>query len=127
MSMSKITLVFVFLWSTYCFSKEVKIGFNYPETGPYSVQGLDQLRAAQIAIDEINAQGGILGSKIKLVKRDSKSDMATTRDNVIDLIENEKVKMVFGGSSSSVALIAGNESAKRKIPFFGTLTYQAFP
>ena len=36
----------------------VRIGLNYPETGPYSVQGLAQLRAARMAVDEINAQGG---------------------------------------------------------------------
>ena len=49
----------------------VKIGLNYPETGPYSVQGLAQLRAAEMAVEEINQAGGILGRKIELVVRDS--------------------------------------------------------
>ena len=43
----------------------VKIALNYPKTGPYSVQGLDQWRAAQLAIKEINASGGILGKQIE--------------------------------------------------------------
>ena len=42
----------------------VKIGLNYPETGPYSKQGLDQRRAAEMAMEEINSAGKILGKKV---------------------------------------------------------------
>ena len=42
----------------------VKIGFSYPETGPYSVEGLDLLRGAELARDEINQKGGILGKRV---------------------------------------------------------------
>jgi ABC-type branched-subunit amino acid transport system substrate-binding protein len=41
----------------------VKIGLNYPKTGPYSIQGLAQLRAAEMAVEEINQSGGILRSQ----------------------------------------------------------------
>ena len=43
---------------------QVKIGLNYPETGPYAAQGLDQFRAAKMALEEINASGGIGGEKV---------------------------------------------------------------
>ena len=101
----------------------VKVGLNYPKTGPYSIQGLDQLRAAEIAAEEINASGGILGSKVEIVWRDSmsKKDLATT--NVTELIDQEGVKMVFGGSASSVAVAAGKVCQQKGVPFFGTLTY----
>ncbi|MBN1553989.1 MAG: ABC transporter substrate-binding protein [Phycisphaerae bacterium] len=101
----------------------VKIGLNYPETGPYAVQGLDQLRAAQLAVEEINAAGGILGKKIELVTRDSKSQADLSKQNARDLIEKEKVSMVFGGSSSGVAIAVGSVCDMNNIPFFGTLTY----
>ncbi len=101
----------------------VKIGLNYPETGPYHVQGLDQYRAAQMAAEEINAAGGILGKKIELVYRDSKSNAELSRQNTADLIDKEGVKMVFGGSSSGVAVAVGEECQKRNTLFFGTLTY----
>ncbi|NCC24626.1 MAG: hypothetical protein EOM25_05400, partial [Deltaproteobacteria bacterium] len=42
----------------------VLLGINYPLTGPYSVEGLDQIRAARMAVDEINRQGGILGRRV---------------------------------------------------------------
>ncbi len=103
--------------------QQIKIGLNYPVTGPYSVQGLDQLRAAQLAAGEINAGGGILGRKIELVLRDSKSEAETTIANVSNLIDKEGVKMVFGGAASNVALAAGRICQEKKILFFGTLTY----
>lgn len=106
-----------------CGEDVVKIGLNYPKTGPYSVQGLDQLRASEIAVEEINAAGGIMGKKIQLVMRDSQSKPDLSWANVQNLIEKEKVKMVFGGSSSGVAVAVGKICNLKKIPFFGTLTY----
>ena len=101
----------------------VKIGLNYPKTGPYAVQGLDQWRATELAVEEINAQGGILGKKVEIVWRDSQSKPAVTTENVTDLIDNEGVVMVFGGSSSGVAIAAAKVCDAKGVPFFGTLTY----
>jgi ABC-type branched-subunit amino acid transport system substrate-binding protein len=101
----------------------VKIGLNYPKTGPYSVQGLDQLRAAELAMEEINAGGGIMGKKIALVTRDSMSKKDVTKKNVTELIDQEGAKMVFGGSASSVAIAAGKVAKEKDTVFFGTLTY----
>ncbi len=101
----------------------VKIGLNYPRTGPYFTQGLDQFRAAEMAQEEINADGGILGRKVEIVWRDSQSRVDVTQKNVTDLIDNQGVKMVFGGSASSVAVAAGEICQKKGIVFFGTLTY----
>lgn len=104
-------------------AEQVKIGLNYPETGPYAVQGLAQLRAAEMAVEEINSAGGILGKTIVLAKRDSKSNADLAKKNVAELIDDEGSQMVFGGSASSVA-IAGGKAAKEKDKiYFGTLTY----
>ncbi|MDF1837276.1 MAG: ABC transporter substrate-binding protein, partial [Planctomycetota bacterium] len=104
-------------------TETVKVGLNYPETGPYSVQGLDQFRAATLAIEEINAAGGVLGKQVELVTRDSKSNSKLAVKNVEELIDSEGAKMVFGGSSSGVAIAAGKVCQEREVPFFGTLTY----
>jgi len=101
----------------------VKIGLNYPKTGPYSVQGLAQLQAAEMAVEEINQSGGILGRNIELVVRDSKSKAPLAKKNVEDLIDNEGVEMVFGGSSSAVAIAGGKAAKSRGKLYFGTLTY----
>ncbi|MFH1077246.1 MAG: substrate-binding protein, partial [Pseudomonadota bacterium] len=101
----------------------VKIGLNYPKTGPYKVQGLDQLQAAELAVEEINSAGGILGSQVQLMIRDSQSKADISTANVTELIDKEGVKMVFGGSSSAVAIAAGKVCSAKNILFFGTLTY----
>ena len=45
----------------------VKYGTMHPLTGPYSALGADQVRATQLAVEEWNAKGGILGRKIEWV------------------------------------------------------------
>jgi branched-chain amino acid transport system substrate-binding protein len=117
------TLLTIVVTSSLFAQDTVKLGFNYPKTGPYAVQGLDQLQAAEMAIDEVNAAGGILGKKAELVIRDSMSKPDVTKTNVTELIDKEGVKMVFGGSSSGVAIAAGHICWDKQVPFFGTLTY----
>ena len=104
-------------------AQAVKIGLNYPKTGPYSVQGLDQWRAANLAVSQINAGGGILGEQVELVWKDSQSRADLSRQNATDLITKDGVKMIFGGSSSGVAVAVGEVCEQYKVPFFGTLTY----
>ncbi len=116
-------ILFVFSLSGFPGESRVNVGLNYPKTGPYSVQGLDQFRAASLAVDEINASGGILGKSITIVWRDSQSRVDVTERNVTDLIDKEKAVMIFGGSASSVALAAGRICQEKGIIFFGTLTY----
>jgi len=101
----------------------VKVGLNYPKTGPYSVQGLDQWRAANMAVEEINAAGGIMGKQVQIVWRDSQSKPNIATANVTEMIDKDGVGMVFGGSSSGVAVAAGKVCQAKNVPFFGTLTY----
>lgn len=101
----------------------VVIGLNYPETGPYAKQGLDQRRAADLAVEEINAAGGILGKKVKLVYSDTKTNAKIAKENAIALFDKEGAQMIFGGSSSAVAIASGKVAKEKKKLFFGTLTY----
>lgn len=101
----------------------VKIGLSYPETGPYAKQGLDQRRAADLAMEEINSSGGILGRKVQLVYRDTKSNAKVAKANAVELFDREGVPMIFGGSSSAVAIATGEVALQKNRLFFGTLTY----
>ena len=102
-----VTFLFGLLPVPFANADTVKIGLNYPKTGPYSVQGLDQWRAAELAVAEINAAGGILGKNVEIAWRDSQSKADLSTANVTELIDNEGVKMVLGGSSSGVAVATG--------------------
>ncbi len=101
----------------------VKIGLNYPETGPYAKQGLDQKRAAELAVEEINASGGILGKKVQLVLRDTKSNPKIAKGNAVELYDTEGVPMILGGSSSAVAIATGEVALQKDRLFFATLSY----
>ncbi len=104
-------------------AQPVKVGLNYPKTGPYSIQGLAQLRAAEMAVEEINAAGGVLGRNIELVIRDSQSRPEIAVRNVEEMIQREGCEMIFGGSSSGVAIAGGQAARSKGKIYFGTLTY----
>jgi ABC-type branched-subunit amino acid transport system substrate-binding protein len=76
-----------------------------------------------LAVEEINAAGGIMGRPIEIVARDSQSKADVSTDNARELIDQEGVKMIFGGSSSGVAVAVGKVCQTAGVPFFGTLTY----
>ena len=100
----------------------VKIGLNYPETGTYAKEGLNQRRSADMAAEEINATGGILGKKVQLVYRSSNANAKVSKQNAIDLFDQEGVQMLFGGISCSVAIAVGKVAREKNKIFFGTVT-----
>ncbi len=102
--------------------KEVLIGLNIPLTGPYALQGKDQLKAYKLAQEQINARGGILGRKIRYLYADSKSNPTVSIKNVKKFIA-QNVDMITGGSSSGVALAVSHLCQKEKKLFLATLTY----
>ena len=63
---------FHFVRTTRAASGPFKVGFPIPLTGPYGTEALDQQAGAELAIAEINADGGVLGRKVELVVRDTK-------------------------------------------------------
>ena len=117
--------IFLLLWASMALASQdtIKIALNYPETGPYRKEGKDQWKAAYLAKNEINAAGGILNKQIELVTYDTKSSAALAARNAAQAIENEGVKMVFGGSSSAVAVAVSKVCQEKGTLFFGTLTY----
>ena len=107
----------------------LKIGLTAPldvkplgERDPYWKQGLDQKRAADMAVEEINAAGGINGRMVQLVVVDTPSKPAESKV-ILEKMYNEGVVMALGGSASSVAIANGKVAKKAKKLYFGTLTY----
>jgi branched-chain amino acid transport system substrate-binding protein len=104
-------------------ARTVKIGLNYPQTGPFATQGEAQRNAALLAIEEINDQGGILDRRIQLVTKDTQSKPVVSKKNVFEFIDKDKCEMIFGGSSSAVAIAGGKAAKSRDKLYFGTWTY----
>lgn len=88
----------------------VKWGSMHPLTGPYAMEAIDQQAGVEIAIEEINAEGGVLGRKVELVVRDTEFNPAATKRKAVELLENEKVDFI-AGSLVGFEEIALNELA----------------
>src|SRR5882757_1498134 len=80
---------------------DIKIGFQVPLTGPAATDGKSAQIAGQMAVEDINAAGGVLGQKLELVTYDdqAKSDQAIFTAN--KLIGEDGVKLVVNGSYSA--------------------------
>lgn len=100
----------------------ILIGLNYPRTGHYKEEGLAQMRAALLAIDEINSQGGVLGRELSLISRDTASCPAKAERNVDKMIEDGAV-MLFGSVSSAVAITASARAKQLNTLYFATIGY----
>lgn len=100
----------------------VTLGLNYPRTGSYKEEGLSQMRGALLAIDEINARGGVLGRPLQLATRDTGAQVDKAVRNV-DELAAEGAAMLFGGASSAVAIAAGKRAREHGLIYFGTLGY----
>lgn len=82
----------------------VKIGFNNPLTGAFAALGRNELAGCQLARDQINAKGGVLGRRIELVEEDSTSDdVGTAVAKALKLIERDKINFLLGNINSALA------------------------
>lgn len=81
----------------------ILVGFNVPLSGPYSMQGEDQLKAFLLAVETLNDRGGILGRRVIYTVRDTATDPVKAKRNAIEMID-EGASLITGGSSSAVAI-----------------------
>ena len=102
-------------------SKEpVKIGLSAAVSGGSAASGEAIKRGLQIAIDEINAKGGVLGGrKLELVVRDDEGNPQKGVTIARELVEREKVVAVFGGLHTTVALAQVPVWHELKTPYMG--------
>lgn len=102
-------------------SKEpVKIGLSAAVSGGSAASGEAIKRGIQIAIDEINAKGGVLGGrKLDLVIRDDEGNPQKGVTIARELVEREKVAAVFGGLHTTVALAQVPVWQELKTPYMG--------
>src|SRR3712207_1043546 len=80
------------------------IGSLTPQTGTLSYQGPQQLAALQLAVDDVNAAGGVLGQPVQLVTGDSGDASTDIATQTADRLLQAGVNAVVGASSSGVSL-----------------------
>ncbi|MGE1062923.1 transporter substrate-binding domain-containing protein [Megasphaera paucivorans] len=82
----------------------VKIGVLYSTTGAFSINETPMQNAAKMAIDEINAKGGINGKKIDAIYMDYGSDPTMAAQKAQELILKDGVCAIVGTNSSATRL-----------------------
>jgi len=97
----------------------IKIGLVTALSGQSARAGEAITRGLTIAIDELNAAGGVLGRKFELLRRD---DEATPAKGVLaarELVFKEKVAVLFGGLDTPVSIAIVPVITEAKVPFMG--------
>jgi urea transport system substrate-binding protein len=100
----------------------VKVGILHSATGTMAISETGSIQAEKLAIEQINAMGGILGRKIEVIQEDGASDWPTFAEKAKKLLESDKVASVMGCWTSA--------SRKAALPVFekdnGLLFYPTF-
>lgn len=98
----------------------IKIGLITALSGQSARAGESLTRGMTIAIDEINAKGGLLGGrKLELVRRDDEGNPAKGVLAARELIYKEKVAVLFGGLDTPVSMAIVPIANQEKVPFMG--------
>ncbi|WP_458187317.1 substrate-binding protein [Haladaptatus sp. NG-WS-4] len=110
-------------------------GFNVPQSGPYSSEGQDELRAYKLAVRHLNNGGGwvddwsdlsgngVLDKQIDFVSGDTATDADQARQSAQRMISRDNVIMVTGGSSSATAIAMQGLCQREKVVFMACLTH----
>ncbi len=72
------------------------MGILHSVTGTMAISETGSVQAEKLAIEQINAKGGILGRKVQFIQEDGGSDWPTFAEKSKKLLEKDKVAAVFG-------------------------------
>jgi urea transport system substrate-binding protein len=92
----------------------VKVGILHSQSGTMAMAEKPMIEATKMAIDEVNASGGILGKKIEYISEDGASDAAVFAEKATKLLTNDKVATIFGCWTSAsrkavLPVVEGND------------------
>ena len=93
----------------------IRIGMVDPLTGVYAAVAQNEVIGAKLAVEQINAKGGILGRPIELLVEDSANDVGTGVQKTRKLIERDQVSFIIGDVNSGIAQAIAQVTAEKKV------------
>jgi branched-chain amino acid transport system substrate-binding protein len=96
--------------------EEIKIGEVNPISGAIGQYGITCHQGVQLAIEQANQNGGVLGKKIRLLTEDNQSKAGETSTIVRKFVTQDKVAAIVGDLTSSATLEGGPIAQTAKIP-----------
>lgn len=98
-----------------------KVGSVLSVTGPAAFLGDDMKAGMELALEEINAKGGVNGKKIEWVFYDAESQTQKGLSATRRLLTQDKVEMIVGGGNmSGMAIAMLQQTEKASVPFIST-------
>jgi branched-chain amino acid transport system substrate-binding protein len=99
----------------------IKLGVVIPQTGPMALESQEMLAATQIAVEDVNAEGGVLGRKVELVVRDSEFKPEVAKRKATELVEVEKAAFLVGAIVGFEGIAMAEVGCKNDVivSFFG--------
>jgi branched-chain amino acid transport system substrate-binding protein len=98
-------------------AEPIKIGSVLSVTGPAAFLGDPELKTLQMYVDDINKKGGVLGRPLQLVHYDDGSDANKANGFAKRLIEDDKVDVLVGGTTTGATMSVAPLVDKAGIPF----------
>lgn len=105
-------LLFLGVLSTTASAGEPVFGVAVPLTGPYAAQANDMKNGVLLALDEVNAEGGVLGKEAKVIVRDTQLKADVALRHFKDMATQEGVKVIGGNLSGSISLVVNEHACK---------------
>ncbi|WP_158555788.1 ABC transporter substrate-binding protein [Peribacillus glennii] len=98
-------------------SDTLEIGALFPLSGDLALLGEESFRGAELAVEEINKNGGIDGKKVKLVKGDA-TDADAAQAEANRLVNQENIKAIVGSFSSSISFAASEVAERNSVLYW---------
>ncbi|MGL4199081.1 MAG: ABC transporter substrate-binding protein, partial [Allorhizobium sp.] len=95
----------------------IKIGSVLSVTGPAGSLGDPELKTLQLYVEDINKKGGVLGRQLQLVSYDDGSDASKANGFTKRLIDDDKVDIIIGGTTTGATMSMVPLVEKAQIPF----------
>ncbi|MDX8464689.1 ABC transporter substrate-binding protein [Mesorhizobium sp. VK23B] len=105
-------------------SAQTKIGAIFDLTGGLNIYGIQQDNALKLAVEDVNAKGGVLGSPVEVVSYDAQSELSKYTQYANTAILKDQVKALFAGLTSSSREAMRPIVRKAKIPYFYGSLYE---
>jgi len=95
----------------------IKIGSILSVTGPAAFLGDPELKTLQLYVEEINKKGGVLGRQLELIHYDDGSDANKANTFTKRLIEDDKIDLLIGGTTTGATMSMVPLVTKAEVPF----------
>ena len=105
-------------------SDAIKLGMVIDTSGPLEVFGVNKLRALELAVDEINTDGGLLDREVQLIHRDTQSSNQLFGQFARELAMSERVDVLFGCTTSASREIVRPVVNRVNVPYFYNTNYE---